>query len=447
MGKSNPLDERPMMTQDEAEACLREFFGDEEISALGSDVDYIVLLANFTRDKRRAWTSGVSPAMTLELDPLLDTEALAKLDLFLPSEYRGYRVAADIEPERVEWLWQHRIPLAMMSLLEGDPGIGKSLVILDLVARISRGDAMPDGSPSPSDCLSYIVTEEDNWAHVVVPRLISAGALLDNVLVHTGPALSLPEDVDTLGRKILAIKNSTGASHVIVYLDPLVASLSPKTDSYKDHSIRQAMGPIHRMCEQYGATILGVRHTVKANLTGKAIHSGQGNVGIIAAARAALLVSMDQTEDHLEPAERRRLVAVSKNNLSPTAPTLAFRIQSETVSIQGEPTAVPRIDWLGTDARDADAITRQGYSSQGPAKTTIQAVREVLKSGPVKTLDVFDAVGAETGVKDGAIRHAARKLGVLTAKEQTMNGRWWWALPEHVVELRQITGEAPSLYP
>jgi len=82
----------------------------------------------------------------------------------------------DVKAMPVEWLWRGRVPLGMVTVLEGDPGLGKSTVMLDLAARLSRGDVMPDGSPGPEAAGVVILSAEDDPAHVIRPRLDAAGA-------------------------------------------------------------------------------------------------------------------------------------------------------------------------------------------------------------------------------------------------------------------------------
>src|SRR5262245_53385165 len=82
---------------------------------------------------------------------------------------------SEVCPLAVDWLWQARIPLGALTVLDGDPGLGKSTVTLDLAARVSRGDVMPDGSPGPAASGVVLLSSEDDVARVIRPRLSSAG--------------------------------------------------------------------------------------------------------------------------------------------------------------------------------------------------------------------------------------------------------------------------------
>ena len=95
---------------------------------------------------------------------------------------------ADVTAQPVRWLWPSRIPLGMLTILDGDPGLGKSTVLLDLASRLSRGDLMPDDSSGPGIMGTVILSAEDDVARVIRPRLEAAGA---DVEAHRHSASSL----------------------------------------------------------------------------------------------------------------------------------------------------------------------------------------------------------------------------------------------------------------
>ena len=144
--------------------------------------------------------------------------------------------ASAVKPESVSWLWADRIPLGKLSIIEGDPGLAKSTITLDLIARVTRGGPMPDGSPGIGPACAIVASAEDGAADTIVPRLMAAGAELELVEIITGagseddPGLvALPTDAGLLEARIVEI----GARLVIV--DPLAAFFDDRIDSHNDH--------------------------------------------------------------------------------------------------------------------------------------------------------------------------------------------------------------------
>src|SRR5438477_12129013 len=95
----------------------------------------------------------------------------------------GLRPASEIVARPVAWLWPGRLALGKLAMLDGDPGVGKSLVTLDLCARLSTGQPFPDGSSGPGPCNSLVLDAEDDGEDTVRPRLQALGADLDRVFV------------------------------------------------------------------------------------------------------------------------------------------------------------------------------------------------------------------------------------------------------------------------
>jgi len=145
--------------------------------------------------------------------------------------------ATDIVSTEVRWLWPGRIPLSMITVLDGDPGLGKSMVTIDLAARLSTGRAMPDGSPGLTACDVLLVSAEDDPACTIRPRLDAAGA--DAARIH----LLRPEcpwtlgDVSTLRRII----EPNGIQLVVI--DPLMAYLPAGANAYRDQDVRTVLRP------------------------------------------------------------------------------------------------------------------------------------------------------------------------------------------------------------
>jgi hypothetical protein len=331
------------------------------------------------------------------------------------------RVMATVQTRRVAWLWRDWIPRGAITVLDGDPGLGKSTLTLDLAARVSRGWMMPpDGGEScaqetePAGVLLF--SAEDDPETTIRPRLDAAGADANRVLlmecVRKGeddrPAV-LPTDLDLLDRLI--------QSHDIrlVVVDPFMAYLDDSFDSHKDQQIRRALRQIATMAQRTGVAVLIVRHLNKLN-GAPALYRGGGSIGIIGAARSALIVGRD-------PEERsRHILAVTKKNLGPLPDSLAYQLDTVTEDIS-------RVGWLGRSDLHAEDILwhDQGRKPERPDTALQEAVnflRQLLATGPVlASTGIREATRA--GIAPRTLTRARQELGVVAGQLGT---GWVWRM-------------------
>lgn len=253
------------------------------------------------------------------------------------------RLLSEVEPEQVSWLWPGRFPLGKVSLIDGDPGCGKSAMTTDLAARVSVGRTWPDGAECEA-AGAVICSAEDGEGDTIRPRLDAAGGDPERVVVlSTTPdpegndrMLELPIDLPIMRRAIERV------SARLLILDPLMAFLPGTVDSHKDQDIRRAIAPLAKLAEDTGAAIVVVRHLNKAG-GGNPLYRGGGSIGIVGAARSALLVAK-HPED-----ESRRVLAPMKSNLATPAPSLTFTLEE---AANGS----VRVEWRGSSPLDASAL-------------------------------------------------------------------------------------------
>lgn len=342
--------------------------------------------------------------------------------------------ASEVTPRRVDWLWPGRIPFGMVTLLDGDPGLGKSTLTLDIVARVTRGDPMPDGGPWGTPRNAIVVMLEDAVDVTIRPRLDAANADTSRVFILTGVRADaedpdserppvLPIDVGVLRDAVL----EHGAK--IVVIDPLMAYLGGDTDSHKDQDIRRALTPLARLAEDTGCAIVIVRHLRKSG--GPALYRGGGSIGIMGSARVALFLARDPADADA------RILASSKCNIAKdTIPALRWRLV-DTES------GVARAQWEGAaDGITADMLANPSVPSGGesPAEDAapgqvdraVDALREMLADGAVSAKVAEREVMAELECSQRTVRRATNKLRVHKAKVTDAHGRvtgWTWALP------------------
>lgn len=315
---------------------------------------------------------------------------------------------SEVQPEPVRWLWTRRIPLGMLSFIEGDPDVGKSTALLDIAARVTLGHAMPgeEGEGPPGNVIMW--APEDPAAQVIRPRLDAAGADTERVRLITDP-LTLPDDVGALEAMIQA----DGARLLII--EPLTGALSGRTDSYKDHDVRRALMPLVELAQRTGAAVVAIRHLRKGE--GSAIYRGGGSVAFGALARSVLAVGRDPADPEA------RIMARTKGNLSPLPPALRYRF----VTVND----VARIEWLGECNITADELLQtQAQKRKAPAlESAIEVVRELLLDGPMLVADLDEQAQA-AGVSAKTLRRAKEALGVRSKQVHGVTPpQWTLSLP------------------
>src|SRR5271169_347688 len=160
----------------------------------------------------------------------------------------------------VPWLWPGRLPLGKLVLLDGDPDLGKSLLALDLCARLSTGRPFPDGRPGPGPSSALVLSAEDNAADTIVPRLQRLGADLGRVFVWQRQRddepwpWRFPAQADRLDEALA----QTDARLLVI--DPITAFLDDSVLCASDHSVRRALAPLMYLAEKHRCTPLMHRH-------------------------------------------------------------------------------------------------------------------------------------------------------------------------------------------
>jgi len=330
-----------------------------------------------------------------------------------------------VEVEDIEWLWERRLAQGKIAMGDGEPGLGKSLVTLDLAARVSMGASMPDGSAGlekPAGVV--IICGEDGLADTIKPRLLAAGAspaalrrvrainLVPETLKSGAISqrlLSLVTDLAALEATITAI----GAKLLII--DPITAYLGSQTDMYKDADIRAVLTPLALMAERTGVAVLLVRHLNKDE--GKsALNRGMGGVAFIGVARLGLLFADNPNT------EGERLMGRYKGNIGAPPPTLAYRI------IQlGEVENMVKVEWLGERKINVGAALAQQSDRPSVVDDAMRFLREKLKDDDVPSTDIFEHGEAE-GFSDSALNRAKRRLKVKVKKVTKDDGvtHWVW---------------------
>jgi hypothetical protein len=326
------------------------------------------------------------------------------------------RSLAQLTHSLIPWLWEPYLPKGRLALIDGDPGIGKSLLTIDIAARLSRGGELPNGVLSARRHTTILLGKEDNSADTIGPRAAAAGADPERVIVpdeEDASGLSFPRNAPDLEELIRA-----HAADLVV-IDPIVSFLPSAIATTTDHGVRKCLEPLGDVTRRTDCTIILVRHLRKSE-GGRALYRGLGSIGFIAAARAGLFASRHPLDPTLN------LLAVSKANSGNRAATLGYRIKADE---QGRPV----VEWTGAVELSADAANRR---PEAPVRMRDRAstwLAAELANGPRRATAIL-AAAAEVGIPERTLERAKSELRIGSRKVYGKDERaeWYWYDPASV---------------
>lgn len=188
--------------------------------------------------------------------------------------------------KKVEWLWYPYIPYGKITIVQGDPGEGKSTMMIQIAALITNGKLMPDGSGEGIPGNVIYQAAEDGIEDTVKPRLEAAGADCRRIAFLE----QLDEEPIRLDDERLAQAIESMKAKLLV-IDPLQAYLGIDSDM-KSNSIRAVFGRLGKVAERTGCAVVLIGHMNKSGST-KGIYRGLGSIDIAAVARSILMVGRD----------------------------------------------------------------------------------------------------------------------------------------------------------
>jgi len=313
------------------------------------------------------------------------------------------------------WLWWPYIAIGKLSMCDGDPGIGKSLLMTQIATALSKSYPLPDqdgtvtfatGGPHTTVMLST----EDGLADTLKPRLEDAGADCSKVKVLTSwvDADGVEHPFTFLDMPILE-RTLQDYDPRLLIIDPIQAYLGSGVDMHRANETRPLLEALRRLAETYNCAIVCIRHPAKSSQGGKAMHRGLGSVDFIGAARTGLFVEQHPTEPGLA------LLAQTKSNIGPLGRTQVFGKE------YGE------FRWHGVSRFSAEMLAGAGRGPDPYAfLEAVSWLEERLHDGfqvPSANL-VKDA--AEEGLTLPTLRRAKKALGVKSVK---VGETWDWQLP------------------
>ena len=305
---------------------------------------------------------------------------------------------SEIQSEEIEWLWYPFIPYGKLTIIQGDPGDGKTTLALNIAAKLSKGESL-DEEMKISEPINIIYqTAEDGLADTVKPRLELADADCERILVidESSEALSMADE-----RLEEAIKLTNAK---LLILDPIQAYLGAGTDINRANEARDMTKKLGALAEKYKCAVLLIGHMNKASGT-KASYRGIGSIDFFAVARSVLLVGRIEGEESL------RAVVQIKNNLAAFGNSKAFELSEE------------GFRWIG----DYDISADEVLGGIAPKTNKLdQAKRLLLElaegTNRMQSKDIFE-IAKEEEISKRTLENAKRELNISAKK---INNTWYW---------------------
>jgi hypothetical protein len=315
--------------------------------------------------------------------------------------------------EEVEWLWFNRIPMGKLSLIVGDPGLGKSFLTIYLASHVTNGKPWPDTKESIPKGSVIILTAEDGLADTVRIRADVAAANVKNIKILEGVIskdgekqfFNLDDHIHDLEQAIRETDNTR-----LIIIDPVTSYLGKKIDGHKNSQVRGTLAPLSELAQKYNIAIVAVSHLNK-NTAINAIYRTMGSLAFTAAARSVWAVTLDK--DH-----NRRLFVPVKTNLSVNPTSLAFDIKDGQVVFEDQPIEIDVDEALSEEKREE-------ASALGHAKTWL---KDALADGSIASKEIYN-MAEQNGISKATLRRAKENLKINARKEGAGGGQqWFWEL-------------------
>lgn len=329
---------------------------------------------------------------------------------------------SEITAQEIKWLWPQRIALGKVTLISGDPGLGKSLVSTAMAAHVSKGYPWPvGGAPCPTGDV-ILLSAEDDEGDTIKPRLEAADADCSRVYIlnaimdekngeEAERMFSLKNDIPQLEKALSSLPECR-----LVIIDPISAYLDG-SDGNANSDIRGLLAPLGKLAAKHNAAIIIVSHLNKNDKGTNALYRTMGSLAFVAAARAAYVVVKDPENP------TRRLILSAKNNIAKDTGGLAY-------SVTECPNGAPVIAW---ESEEVPLTADEGFltmetQEKSATDEAMEFLQEELKDGAKSAYDTIKAA-TKAGITYKPLRNAKEKLGIRSRKVDYTRG-WEWKLPE-----------------
>ncbi|MFI3170244.1 MAG: AAA family ATPase [Faecalibacterium sp.] len=311
---------------------------------------------------------------------------------------------SDVEIEEIDWIWHPYIPYGKVTIIQGDPGEGKTTFILALIALLTTGEPLPEEEVHTAPINVIYQTAEDGLGDTIKPRLVAAQADCERVLVIDENEIELTLSDERLEAAI----TQTGAK--LIVLDPMQAYLGSEVDMHRANEIRPIMKRLALLAERTGCAVVLVGHMNKAQ-GGKAAYRGLGSIDFRAAARSVLIVGRSKDDPTM------RIVAHDKSSLAPVGQSIAFALDPDNGFL-----------WKGYCDTSVDDVLSGRGTVISKTERAEEFLREALADGDVLSDELFKRAKA-LDIAERTLKTAKQALGIKSVKR---DGKWYYHMTQTV---------------
>ena len=304
------------------------------------------------------------------------------------------------KPTEVEWLWYPYIPYGKITIIQGDPGEGKTTLILNLAAMLSKGDKLPESEIKNEPINIIYQTAEDGLADTVKPRLIAADADYKRITVIDESTSELSFTDERLEQAIIETKAK------LVILDPLQAYIGASVDMHRANEIRPIMKHLAEVAQRQQCAVVLIGHLNKA-MGMKSSYRGLGSIDIPASARSVLLVGRIKDNPTV------RVMAQVKSSLAPEGEPIAFELNKET-----------GFRFIGKYNISIDDLLN-GTGNVSKVEQAEKFLMEFLSDGTPKQQKIIQQQASYRNIGNRTLNDAKKNLNIKSFKKKT----WFWQLP------------------
>ena len=310
---------------------------------------------------------------------------------------------SEVDTQTVEWLWEPYIPFGKVTIVQGNPGEGKTTFALRLAAACTTGGTLPGMKPLPPFQVIY-QTAEDGLGDTVKPRLIEAEADLDRVLVIDEAKRELTLSDERIEKAI------TQNEARLIILDPIQAYMGEKTDMNRANEVRPMFRRLADVAERTGCAVILIGHLNKA-AGGQSAYRGLGSIDFRAAARSVLLIGRVKREPNV------RVIIHDKSSLAPEGKPVAFCLDPET-----------GFEWIGEyDITADELLSGAGGNNATKTEQAEKLILDLLADGKELASEDIEKAAADAGISARTVRAAKKNLdGRITSKR--IGAAWYHAL-------------------
>lgn len=309
------------------------------------------------------------------------------------------KLYSSITETNVDWLWYPFIPFGKLTLVQGDPGCGKSTLMMNIIAAASKGGCFPDGRKSKKPMHIIYQCSEDGVSDTIKPRLAAAGADCTNVAF-------LDEEIGTVTLNDETIRRAIADFNAkLLVIDPVQAYLG-ETDMASAASMRKVLRQLSAWASMYHCAVVLVGHLNKKQ-NSKDLYRSLGSIDLVAAARSVLQL------DRLTEDDSIAVIHHIKSSLAAKGKDLFFTVDCNSC-----------LTWIDPGSPDVQ--------NERPTKQTqtAQWLKLILSDGPVRATDILEHLKKE-GISERTIQSVKKALDIRSVKK---DNSWYWQLPTTIRE-------------